>query len=90
MPLGAQRRRKVAPAEVSRESGDVLESVAGQFFTDLAGDVEKEVDVARAEPVVTAALENDRPPWSRPQLVRLIDHAPLTRVAHPASFLCHD
>ena len=60
VPFHSQRRRKVAAAEVVREPQDVLEGVAGQFLTDLTGNIKEEVYVARAEPIVPAALESTK------------------------------
>ncbi len=85
-----QRRREIASVEVVHEPQDVLERIAGQFLANLAANVEEEIHLARAEPIMLPALENDRPAWTAAELVPIIDDAPLTRVAHPACFLCYD
>ena len=75
------------PGRIGRQVGYVLEGVAGQFLGDHASDVEEEVDVARAEAVVAAALEDDRSARAPPQLVGLVDYAAFARVADPAGLL---
>ena len=59
--LRSQRRLKDPVPEVDAEPVDALEAVTGQRFADLARDVQKEIHVAGAEPVMAAALEEDRP-----------------------------
>ena len=71
VPLRPERRRKVAATEVVYEPRDLLEGAAAQFLADVAANVEEEAYVAGTEPVVPAALEDNRLPWALPQFVGL-------------------
>ena len=74
----------------SRSRGTSSKVYLGQFLADFTRDIQEEIHVARAEAIVAPVLENDRPPWALPHLVRLIDDTSFSPVADRTGFLRHN